>query len=260
MEQAAANYTLKDEIRDYWSDRSATFDQSVSHRICDRYGMPEWHRLLRQAFDLKADETLQGLSALDIACGTGEISRVLTGLDTKVTAVDFSEAMLAIAREKLAGKNWTGLLADAEALHPLPDATFDIAVTRHLAWTLTDPSAAYSEWRRVLKPGGRLLIVDGNWTAPRSLSLRLRHWLADRLGQGPEAINGDRQRHDGIRARFAYSSGLTAVRLEHDLLEAGFESVGRLSVNGLYGQGMRGAAISERLRQTAAHRFAIVAM
>lgn len=259
MQQPLANYTLKDEIRDYWSDRSATFDQSVSHRICDSYGIPEWHLLLRQAFSLEEGETLKGHSALDIACGTGEVSRVLTGFGASVTAVDFSERMLSIAHAKLAGQDWTGLLADAEALTSLPDASFDVAVTRHLAWTLTEPPAAYREWRRVLKPGGRLLILDGDWTAPRSLSLRLRHWLADRLGPGPDVSSHDRDRHAGILSRLAYRDGLTAERLERDLLTAGFGTVRSLPIEGLYSRGMRGARVSERLRQTAEHRFALLA-
>jgi 2-polyprenyl-3-methyl-5-hydroxy-6-metoxy-1,4-benzoquinol methylase len=81
----------------------------------DRYGMPEWHRLVRTAFDLAPGESLDGQRALDIACGTGEISRVLTSLHAHVTAVDFSETMLEIARAKLDGNNWRGILADAEA-------------------------------------------------------------------------------------------------------------------------------------------------
>jgi ubiquinone/menaquinone biosynthesis C-methylase UbiE len=143
------NFTLKDEIRSHWSGRAAMFDLSASHRIEDRYSMPEWQRLVRSAFDLGPQETLVGQKILDIACGTGEISRVLTGLGGDVTAVDFSENMLALAQVKLEGQSWTGLLVDAEALHPLSDASFDFAVTRHLAWTLTDPIAAYREWRRV---------------------------------------------------------------------------------------------------------------
>ncbi len=221
--------------------------------------MPEWHRLIRKAFDLNDGESLNGLSALDIACGTGEISRVLTGLDAEVTAVDFSETMPGIARGKLAGRRWTGMLADAEALHPLKDGEFDLAVTRHLAWTLTDPLAAYAEWRRVLKAGGRLLVVDGNWSAPRSLPQRLRNWLADRMG--PSGHSGtDRARHDDIRARLHYATGLTAERLEQDLRDVGFKSVIPLSVDRLYDRGMRGATFHGRLRQTSEHRFALMAV
>jgi ubiquinone/menaquinone biosynthesis C-methylase UbiE len=51
---------------------------------------------------------------------------------------------------------------DCQAL-TFPDNTFDLALCRNLTWTLADPIRAYREWRRVLKPGGRLLIFDANW-------------------------------------------------------------------------------------------------
>lgn len=259
MNVPGRNYGLKDEIRTYWSDRAATFDLSTSHRIEDRYGMPEWHRLVRTAFDLGPGESLEGQKALDIACGTGEISRVLTSLHAEVTAVDFSETMLEIARAKLDGQAWQGVLADAEALHPLADDSFDVVVTRHLAWTLTDPAAAYAEWRRVLKPGGRLLIVDGNWAAQKGHWTRLRRWLADRIEPAVDKSGDDARRHEDILCQLFYAHGLTSAALKDDLRVVGFQHFTELSVNRLYGAGMRGASLAERLRQSGAHRFAFVA-
>ncbi|WP_226781107.1 class I SAM-dependent methyltransferase [Oceaniglobus trochenteri] len=259
MNRPLRNMTLKNEIELYWSDRAATFDQSVSHRIEDRFGLPEWNAFLCAAFGLGRDGTLVGRRVLDLACGTGEISRVLTGLGAEVTAVDLSETMLALARAKMAGRSWQGHLADAEALHLLDDAAFDHAVTRHLAWTLTDPLAAYREWRRVLKPGGSLLIVDGNWAAPRPPLHRLRHWLADMLDRKSPRDGADRVAHDAIVQRLPYGAGLTRERLERDLRQAGFTHLRPLPVNRLYGAGMRGHALADRLRQTATHRFALVA-
>lgn len=253
------NFTLKDEIRAYWSDRAATFDLSASHRIEDCYGMPEWHRLIRTALDLGPGGTLAGTKALDIACGTGEISRVLTSIGADVTAVDFSETMMDIARTKLHGKSWKGILADAEALHPLADDSFDFAVTRHLAWTLTNPSAAYAEWRRVLRPGGKLLIVDGDWTAPRGLLTSFRRWLADRVGPAVTRSTEDTERHADILSRLFYSDGLTAAKLKDDLRIVSFEKFEDLPVGRLYRAGMRGVPIAERLRQSAEHRFAFLA-
>lgn len=255
-----ANFSLKEEIRDYWSGRAATFDDSPSHKIDDRYGMPEWHRLLRQAFGVGPDRTLDGLKALDIACGTGEISRMLCGFGAEVTAIDFSETMLGRARAKLAGQSWTGILSDAEALQLLEDDSFDIAVTRHLVWTLTDPLAAFRDWRRVLKPGGQLLVVDGDWTARKNWMHRLRHWLAARLdGGAPRGDGQDRARHEAILKQLYYREGLTADMLRTDLMAAGFTQFRTLPVRRLYGAGMRNASLASRLRLSGAHRFALVA-
>ncbi len=259
--ETLSNFSLKEEIRAYWSDRAATFDQSISHAICDRFGMPEWHRLIRQACDLTVTDTLEQYTALDIACGTGEVSRVLTNLGATVTGIDFSEPMLDIARTKLQGEHWTGLLADAESLQLLADDSFDLAITRHLAWTLTDPDAAYHQWRRVLRPGGRLIVVDGNWAAQTTRMDKFKRWLADRLDGNSRSDRGggDRTRHEQIRAQLPYSTGLDRPTLQTGLEGAGFTTFRSLSVASLYGKGMRAAPLAQRLRQTAAHRFAIVA-
>lgn len=256
---AGSNYDLKEDIRDYWSRRAATFDSSPSHKIEDRYGMPEWHRLLRQAFGLGQSVDLSGQKALDIACGTGEISRMLCGFGAEVTAIDFSETMLERARTKLAGQKWSGMLADAEQLALLPDDTFDVAVTRHLVWTLTDPQAAFAEWRRVLKPGGRLLIVDGDWTAEKGAFLRIRHWLAGLLVPASYGDGADRERHRTIVKQLHYSGGLNADLLKLDLGDAGFTEFKTLSVSRLYSAGMRGVSLPDRLRLSSANRFALVA-
>lgn len=257
--QSAANFSLKDEICDYWSGRAATFDQSASHRIEDRHGLPEWQRLVRSACALRPAENLAGWQVLDIACGTGEISRVLTSLGASVTGLDFSETMLGLARKKLAGRDWRPVLSDAEAMVQIDDGRFDFAITRHLAWTLTNPQTAYSEWFRVLKPGGRLLVVDGNFRAPRSFYQRLRNWLADRLA-GPQTKQGDRTRHEAILDALPYGEGLDAERLALDLQAAGFDIAGQLPVRPLYGRGMRGHGLADRLRQSAEGRFALVAV
>jgi ubiquinone/menaquinone biosynthesis C-methylase UbiE len=57
-------------------------------------------------------------------------------------------------------------LGDAECL-PFADNSFDAVVNRWVLWTVQNPKVALSEWTRVLKPGGRLLIFDGNWYSGR---------------------------------------------------------------------------------------------
>jgi len=250
----ASNWTLKEEIRAYWSGRAATFDESRGHRIADGTEARAWHRLMTGALG-----EIAGKNVLDLACGTGEISRMLLDLGARVTGVDFAEPMLARAAEKLRARSWKGMLGDAESLETLAPASFDGVVTRHLAWTLTDPPAAYAAIRRVLKPGAHLLVIDGDWVSetPRVRFLRgLAKMIDGRMGQ----VGADPDLHQRILSQVPYAGGLTAERLGEDLAEAGFANVARHSTLAIYLWGMRGAKLGDRLRLLAPARFAVSAM
>ena len=252
------NFDLKEEIRAYWSDRAATFDNSASHKIEDQFGRPSWQAFFRQAMGLSEIDDMDGLKVLDLACGTGEISRMLCSLGADVIGLDFSEAMHAIAKTKLQDQNWKPLLCDAENLTPLADDSFDFATTRHLAWTLTDPKAAYAEWFRVLKPGGRLLVNDGDLTQPFSRTHRAKRWIANLLSKETKRSADDQENDASIRGRLPYSNGLTALKLIEDITSQGLVYVSTLDVAPLYHQGMRAWPFTTRLRQSSENRFAIV--
>jgi SAM-dependent methyltransferase len=70
--------------------------------------------------------------------------------------------MLAEARRKAAERGFAIRFeqGDAEQL-PFTPGSFDLAMCRHLLWTLPHPKAAIDEWIRVLRPGGRLVVIDG---------------------------------------------------------------------------------------------------
>lgn len=250
----ASNWSVKEEIRNYWSARAATFDDSPGHRIDDAVEAPEWKALFAEALG-----DLNGRRVLDVACGTGEISRMLLDLGASVHGVDFAEPMLARARAKLEGRDWTGSLSDAELLPMEPDAGFDAVVTRHLVWTLVEPASAFAAWRRVLRPGGRLLVIDGDWSKP-SLRSRLLRALAARLAPDDSHARGvDRGRHEEILKQVHYATGLSAAALRGDLADAGFDGFRRHDVRAVYRRGMRHAALAARLRLMATDRFAISA-
>jgi ubiquinone/menaquinone biosynthesis C-methylase UbiE len=112
----------------------------------------------RHVFDLVVREAdLRGRRVLDLGCGTGRFSAALAEQDiARVWGVDASEAMLAVAREKLPPS--VGLKqARAEDL-PFRDGWFDRAVM-WLVVHLVDRPAAFAEVARVLAPGGRLAVV-----------------------------------------------------------------------------------------------------
>lgn len=84
-----------------------------------------------------------------------------------VTGLDLSRGMLSQAKEaSIHQKSDLDLCqGDAESL-PFQSSSFDLVASRHLLWTLPDPSRALAEWIRVLRPGGKILAIDGNWFDP----------------------------------------------------------------------------------------------
>lgn len=213
-----SNRDLRDEIRDYWSDRAATFDQDPGHRIGAGAERAAWLSLFRRHLG-----AAEGRRLLDLASGTAEIALLCHELGFRVTGLDWAEPMLARARAKAAaaGASISFLQADAERTM-LPPASQDVIVTRHLVWTLVDPAAAFAEWFRVLAPGGRLLIVDGDFVA-KSWTERL---LGRLFGQVRRPVEGGMpDRHAAILSRVHFSTGARAEAVAALLRAAGFTAV-----------------------------------
>ena len=95
------------------------------------------------------------LRVLDLAAGTGKLTRVLRALGHEVVAVDPSEAMLGALAASLPGDPGVQVLVGTAEEVPLPDASVD-AVTVGQAWHWLRPAAAVAELARVLRPGGVL--------------------------------------------------------------------------------------------------------
>lgn len=96
----------------------------------------------------------------DLGCGTGQVSAALAPFVSRVVAVDASAAMLHAARRQLHGVDNVDLRrGELEAL-PIDDARLDAATLMLVLHHLPEPEKALAEVARVLKPGGRVLIVD----------------------------------------------------------------------------------------------------
>ena len=96
----------------------------------------------------------------DLGCGAGHISEALAPCVGRVIAVDESGPMLAAAKTRLETHANVELRTGTIEALPIDDATLDAAVLFLVAHFITDPAKVMREIRRVLKPGGRLLIVD----------------------------------------------------------------------------------------------------
>jgi SAM-dependent methyltransferase len=148
---------IKEQVAAHWNRRAAHFDDDFGHSIRTIAERAAWDRILALVLP-----QLGQLDALDAGCGTGFLSLELAGRGHRVTGVDFAPAMIGLARRKASERGLSIRFeeADAEQL-PFASASFDLVISRHLLWTLPHPEAAIDEWVRVLRPGGRLVVVDG---------------------------------------------------------------------------------------------------
>jgi ubiquinone/menaquinone biosynthesis C-methylase UbiE len=145
---------IKKTIKKYWNWRSESFltDRTVTIS-------KQWEIILKELVSGSP-----GRLALDIGTGRGHFAVYLARLGFFVTGIDLSENMISYARQNAACHN-LGIdfqTGDAEELE-FEDNTFDVVVSRNLLWTLPSPDKALKEWRRVLKPGGTLVMSDGFW-------------------------------------------------------------------------------------------------
>jgi ArsR family transcriptional regulator len=126
----------------------------------------QWDKLRTELYGSRAD--LTPLAALldpewtvaDLGCGTGQTAAALAPFVGRVIAVDESGAMLAAARRRLAEHDNVEVRSGRLENLPIDGGSLDAAVLSLVLHFVIDPSAAIAEAGRVLRPGGRLLVVD----------------------------------------------------------------------------------------------------
>jgi ubiquinone/menaquinone biosynthesis C-methylase UbiE len=155
-------------LRRYWDKHARTYDKQMAF----------WERRLfgdgRQWVCAQATGDV-----LEVAIGTGRnLPHYPQGI--RLTGVDFSPAMLELARRQAdrLGRQVDLRLGDAQALE-LPDASFDTVVCTCSLCTIPDERQALAEMRRVLRPGGRLLLLDH--VAGTSRRVRAVQWLLEQV-------------------------------------------------------------------------------
>jgi ubiquinone/menaquinone biosynthesis C-methylase UbiE len=252
------NYTLQDEIRDYWSARAPTFDEQVGHEIFSEAERQAWQELL-----LRHLGPGEGRRALDLASGTGVISHLLDGLGFEVTGLDWSEAMLARARAKakVHGARIRFVMGDAERTLEEPES-YDVIVTRHLVWTLVDPKAAFTEWHSLLKPGGKVLIVDGDFVSDTLVKriMRMFERLTGRTSPASHAPDAMRETHERILRQVYFSKGARAGEVVNLLRQAGFaEATVDCNLKRIHREQARHMPLLKGVERATQHRYAIAA-
>ena len=202
-------------------DRSAA-RYNLMNRVISGGQDQRWRRFVIELADLPADGAL-----LDLATGTGDIAfeALKRQPNARVYGADFSlQMMLAGRRDAKYGERvrWTG--ADAMQL-PYADAAFDAVVSGYLMRNVADISRTLAEQRRVLKPGGRIVMLDTSPPPPSLLQpfilLHLRYGipLLGRLIAGRSAADAYRYLPQSTQAF------QTPRALAEMVREAGFDDV-----------------------------------
>lgn len=112
---------------------------------------------------LRVQSAAAGLQALDLGSGAGHVSFALArGGASRVVAYDLAPQMLAVVAKEAAARGYRQIQTSAGPAEKIPfsDASFDLVVTRYSAHHWLDVPAALSEAARVLRPGGRFIVID----------------------------------------------------------------------------------------------------
>jgi ubiquinone/menaquinone biosynthesis C-methylase UbiE len=206
-------------ITAFWSARGPEYD-GAGHDLPSE----EAHRVWRQSLGELLPPAPSDV--LDVGCGTGFLAFLIAELGHRVTGYDLAEGMLAQAHAKAVGLASPPRfeIGDATA-PPVPDGSVDVIASRHVLWTLVDPSRAFANWRRALRPGGRVVAINGLWKDTNIA--RARREGAAACPFGAEALERHQRYYTPeVEARLPLMQAESASDFVIAFQEAGFVDVG----------------------------------
>lgn len=149
-------------IRAYWNLRAEGYSAQNMEELEDQNRIRWVNTIMRYAPEGER------LKVLDIGCGPGFFSILMAQCGHDVTGVDYSDEMVAHARQNAATmrQNIEFRRMDAQNLE-FADSSFDLVISRNVMWCLEQPEQAYKEWLRVLREGGKIVNFDSNFYLDR---------------------------------------------------------------------------------------------
>lgn len=213
------------ELEDAWTQDSKGYDELIQKQFSNRRDVEHW------SCELKKILGNEPLRVLDVGCGPGFLSIILSRLGHEVKAIDGSVGMASCAAGNFAteGKDIPVEVEDAVTL-PNEDAeSYDVIISRDVVWTLYNPQEAFIRWKEVLKPGGKIIIYDGNYRRDRhSLKISLWKGLSAILAVITEKKMPNRKAHHDNQGVFAALPMVICERPEADmelLRNAGYKKI-----------------------------------
>jgi ubiquinone/menaquinone biosynthesis C-methylase UbiE len=152
-------------VTTFWDEQAATFDDEPDHGLRDADVRAAWAELLLPLMPSSSAEVV------DLGCGTGSLAVLLAAAGHRVRGVDLSARMVAAAAAKAQTADVVAEFVQGDAAEPpYPSGSADVVLARHVLWALPDPAAALEAWVRLLRPDGRLVLVEGRWSTGSGLT------------------------------------------------------------------------------------------
>ncbi|MEU4245932.1 class I SAM-dependent methyltransferase [Amycolatopsis sp. NPDC026612] len=157
--------SVTERMKEIWDAEAAAFDEQPDHGLRDPSVRAAWSDLLLPLMPVCP------ASVVDLGCGTGSLAVLLAQAGYAVDGVDLSSRMLAVAEEKAEAAGVSVELREGDAANPpCSPGAYDVVLARHVLWAMPDPAAALGKWVGLLKPGGRLVLVEGRWFTGAGIS------------------------------------------------------------------------------------------
>lgn len=161
----ARGWFMPTEAERFWDAQASRFDEAPDHGLRAPETRACWRDLLLSALPPAPARVA------DLGSGTGSVAVLLAEEGYDVHGLDLSGAMVAAARAKAAEGGGTARFRQGDAaIPPWEPSSFDVVFARHVLWALPDPAAVVGRWTRLLRPGGRLVLVEGLWHTGGGLS------------------------------------------------------------------------------------------
>ncbi len=167
---------MSDTARDFWNAEADAFDSEPDHGLLDPAVRAAWSQLLLEHVPPPPADIL------DLGCGTGTLSVLLAERGFRIHGADLAERMVALAGRKAERAGVEAHFLQADAAHPpFAEGSFDVVMSRHVLWAMQEPLACLRRWLALLRPEGRLLLVEGRWSTGSGLPLATCEELVRRV-------------------------------------------------------------------------------
>jgi len=179
---------MADEASTTWDGHAATFDDEPDHGLRDPSVRRAWAALLASVLPPAP------ASIVDVGCGTGSLTTLLAEARHQMYGLDASAKMLEVAQRKAAHHRVAVPLIRGDVTRPpFAPRSFDVVLVRHVLWAVHDRHTTLAQWIRLLRPQGRLVLIEGRWATGAGLSVAAATALLERHGRWvePRLLNDD---------------------------------------------------------------------